>query len=271
MAITTLDTLIAGFKPPVSFLKASATSKAAAAWHSLWKVAGLPTAASTPAAYTAGSGYTTTESTAGALPFTDPASGNSYFSRLNATGATIGTLIVYDRLWHCSGFDTTVLTAQTITTPGTISAGRDSNGATLGAGVELWGEIYTATGASAATWTVSYTNSASASGRSATYATAATTVAGQMVPFTLQSGDVGVQAVASLTCSASSGTAGDLGLTLLRRVAELPISLVNAGFMADGLALGLPRLYDNSCLALMVHCSATNTGLISGSYAYAQG
>jgi hypothetical protein len=271
MAITTLDGLIAGFQAPRGFWKASQTAEGAGTWHSLWKAAGNPTTAATPPAYTAGSGYTTDETTQGALPFTDPVSGASYLARLAATGGTIGTLILYDRLWQCSGLLTNTVAEQNVTTPGTIPA-RDANGATAGAGVELWGEIYTAPGATGATWTVSYTNSSAASGRSATYAHPANAESvGQMFPYTLQAGDVGVSAVKSLTCSISSGTAGDVGLTLLRRIAEIPISLANAGAMVDALSIGMPRLFDSSCLAMMVHCSTTSTGLISGSYAVAQG
>jgi hypothetical protein len=271
MAITTLDTLIAGFKPPMSFWKASQTAEGAGTWHSLWKAAGNPTAGATPPAISAGSGYVPTEATQGALPFVDGGASNSYVTKLAATGGTVGTLILYDRLWHCSGFVTNSVALQSITTPGTITA-RDANGATAGVGVELWGEVYTAPGATGATWTVTYTNSGGTGSRSATYTHPANAESvGQMFPFTLQAGDVGVGAVADLTCSISSGTAGDIGLTLLRRIAEIPISLINAGALVDGLGLGLPRIYDNSCLALMVHCSTTNTGLISGSYGYAQG
>jgi hypothetical protein len=69
----------------------------------------------------------------------------------------------------------------------------------------------------------------------------------------------------------SSGTAGNVGLTLLRRIAEIPITLANVGQTLDFAALGMPRLYDNSCLALAVMCSTTNTGTITGSVTVTQG
>jgi hypothetical protein len=205
------------------------------------------------------------------LPFTNPVSGNSYLAKLAAAGSTVGTLILYDRIWCCSGFGTVVTTAQNVTTPGTI-ASRDANGAALGAGVELWGEVYTAPGATGATWTVSYTNQGGTAGQSATYTHPANAESvGQMFPFTLASGDTGVRAVASLTCSISSGTAGDIGITLLRRIAEIPIAVVNVGGAVDLVSSGLPRIYDSSCLAMMVMCSATNTGNILGTFVYTQG
>jgi hypothetical protein len=80
-----------------------------------------------------------------------------------------------------------------------------------------------------------------------------------------------VRAVASFTASVSSGTAGDIGITLVRRIAEIPLMLANVAQAFDAFSLGLPRIYDGSCLALMVQCSTTNTGLIQGSLALAQG
>jgi hypothetical protein len=269
VTITTLDGLIAAMRPPTGFYKASQTSEGAGTWHSLWKAAGYPGAGSNPPAFSAGSGYIPSEATAGAIPFVDPAA-SGYLARLGASGATIGTLVLYDRVWACSGFGTVVTTLQSVTTPGTVN--RDANNASLGDGVEAWLEVYTAPGATAATWTVTYTNEVGTGGRTATYAHPANAESvGQMIPLALAAGDKGVRAVASFQASVSSGTAGDIGITLLRRIAEIPLTVVNVGQVLDGVALGLPRLYANTCMALMVHCSATNTGAILGSLVTADG
>jgi hypothetical protein len=271
MAITSLDTLLAGLQPPYPLYKPSATSEGAGTWHSLWKSVGAPAAGSNPPLFSAGSGYTPTNATTGALPFTNPGSGNTYLARSSIAGGTIGTLVLYDRLWACSGFVTNSVSAQNVTTPGTIPS-RDRNGAALGAGVELWGEVYTAPGATGATWTVSYTDQDGNAGQNATYTHPANAESvGQMFRFNLAAGDTGVRAVASFTASVSSGTAGDIGITLVRRIAEIPIMLANVAQLFDAVALGLPRIYDSSCLAMMVQCSTTNTGLIQGSLSLAQG
>lgn len=272
MAITTLDGLLAGMKPPTGFLKASQTAEGAGTWHSLWKAAGYPAAGSNPPAFSAGSGYVPGKATAGAMPFVDPTGGAlSYLSRFGGAGATVGTLILADRLWACSGFGTVVTTLQSITTPGTIPS-RDANGAALGAGVELWLETYTAPGATTANWTVTYTDQDGNTGATGVYVHPANAESiGQMMSVPLAAGDTGVRAVASLQCSASSGTAGDIGITLIRRIAEIPLTIANVAQVLDAIALGAPRLYDDSCLMLMVMCSATNTGLIQGSMVYSQG
>lgn len=245
--------------------KASTTSKGAGTWHSLWKAAGLPVAGANPPLFSAGSGYVPTAATAGAWSYTNPTSpAKKYIAQVEAIGTVVGTIIVYDRLWACSGFSSVTTTAQSITTPGTITA-RDAIGGNAGVGVEVWGEVYTAPGATAATWTVSYTNAAGTAGQSATYAhPASAEVVGQMVPFVMPT--AGVQSVQSFTASVSSGTAGDIGITLLRRIAKIPITTANIGQVLDYVSLGLPQVFDNSCIALQVQCSATTTGQLLGGF-----
>lgn len=258
MAITSLDQLSANLPGQHRHItKASATAEGAGTWHSLFLVAGYPGAGSTPPANSAGSGYVPTAATAGALPWTNPPGGTAAFlARFAASLSAAGTLILYDRLWACSGFGTVVTTAQNVTTPGALT-----RPAANGADVEIWGEVYTPPGATTATWTVSYTNQDGTAGRTATYTHPANAESvGQMFPFTLQAGDTGVRSVQSFTASVSSGTAGNIGITLLRRIAEIPNPVANAGRVLDAFALGLPQIYNDACLCFMVQCSGTATG-----------
>jgi hypothetical protein len=272
MPITTENGLIAalvnGQKYQVK--KVSATAEGAGTWHSLWALAGFPPAGATPPAFTAGSGYVPTRTTLGAIPFANPTN-DAYLGKLAITGATQGTLIVYDRLWACSGFNTTTTPgAQLVTTPGALPAGRDPN---AGADVEPWFEVYGAPGATTATWTITGTDSDGNLGRTWTYTHPANAESvGQMMPPVLggTAGGRGIRVVDSLTCSASSGTAGNLGITLVRRLAEIPITIANVGSVLDAIALGLPDVYDDACLAMMVQCSTTNTGYIAGSLVIAK-
>lgn len=265
MAITSLDQLAANLPGQHRhILKASVTTEGAGTWHSLFRVAGQPAAGSTPPAFSAGTGYVPTSATAGAIPFTNPSGGNAAFlAKFMATLSAAGIAILYDRLWHCSGLVTNSITAQNITTPGSLTRPNAN-----GDDVELWGEVYTAPGATGATWTVSYTNQDGTSGRTATYTHPANAeTVGQMLPFTLQAGDTGVRSVQSFTCSVSSGTAGSIGLTLLRRLAEIPVPVANTGGVLDGFALGLPQVYNDACLCVMLLCSGTTSGVFQGSVA----
>jgi hypothetical protein len=255
--------ILAGMQPGWTLSKASQTAEGAGTCHSLWKAAGTPGAGSNPPLLSAGSGYVPTRTTAGALPFTNPAAGNAYLACLDAWGPTAGALVLYDRLWACSGFGTVITTAQTITTPG--NAGRS----TSWDGVEAFLEVYTAPGATGANWTVTYTNAAGTSGRTSVYSHPANAESvGQMIPLVLAAGDTGVQSVQSFQASVSSGTAGDIGITLVRRIATIPIAV--AGGFRDAFSLGIPRVQNDACVAAMVLCSTTNTGLLMslGSFAH---
>jgi hypothetical protein len=258
--ITTLDRLIAGMKPPQGLLKANFTAEAAGAWHSLWKIAGLP-----------GAGYACSRLTPGAIPFTNPASGASYLARLAFACGNVATMVLYDRLWACSGFDTTSVLLQVIAAAGDLPA-RDRNGESAGDGVEMWLEVYAAPGTTAATWTVTYVNSEGTGGRTTTFAHPANAEAvGMMIPLPLAAGDTGVRQVTGFQCSVSSGTAGNVGITLLRRIAEVPVPAAGVVTLLDGVSLGLPRIFNDSCLAMAILASTTSMGAGVGSLVVAEG
>jgi hypothetical protein len=257
----TAPAILAGMQLAWTLSKATQTSEGAGTLHSLWKAAGTPGAGSNPPLFSAGSGYVPTRTTAGALPFTNPATGNAYLACLDVWGPTTGALVLYDRLWACSGLGTVVTTAQSITTPG------DAGRSVTYDGVEAFLEVYTAPGATGANWTVTYTNAANASGRTSVYAHPANAeTVGQMIPLALQAGDTGVRSVQSFQASVSSGTAGDIGITLARRIATIPITV--GGNFRDAFSLGLPRVPNDACIAAMVLCSTTSTGAIMATGAF---
>src|SRR5271157_844591 len=119
MAVTTNDQLVAAMaaavgqnnRPPY-FKNALAGTFAVGEMVSLWTAPGFPGAG---AAVGTLAGAAPTSATAGAIPFTNPAAGNSYLARLFASSTVPGTLILYDRLYHTSTLSGTVTTAQAIT------------------------------------------------------------------------------------------------------------------------------------------------------------
>ena len=262
MAITSLDQLLAASNQLKSFGKVSMTAKAAGTFQSLWTAAGLPAAGANPASLAM---VIPTSATAGALPFVKPATGLSYISKISSSQQTIGTLILYDRIAHSSGLNGTLTTAQAV------------NGAALtrhttGEDVELFLEVYTATGATASNATISYTNSAGVAGRTTpAVAMQVTPVVGQMLPIPLQEGDTGIRSVQTVTLSSSTATAGNFGITLVKRIAEIPITVAGTGVVLDPFALGFPQIANDACLSFMVVTSTTSTGFITGTINIAQG
>jgi len=163
MAITTLDGVIAGMQPPVPFAKALTPTLVAGRPHSLFYLAGFPGAATAPSPGMGGAALT---SYAGQLPFSNPASGNSYLARLQGQTSTGGTLILADRLWHNSGLSMTSTSAQTINS--VAFPARDADGSTDGNRVQIALEVTTATGSGTPTLTMGYTNSGGTSSKTGT-------------------------------------------------------------------------------------------------------
>lgn len=263
MAITTLDGLAAGLIAGESklFLKSSFTSEGAGLFHSLWKTAGNPAAGANPGNI---NGTIPVDSTLGAFAFVN-AVANSYMGYFSASSTVAGSLTLYDRLWHSSTMSGTQ-TISTAITPASLTR------YTTGQGVEMWGEIYTAIGTTAATLTVQFTNEAGTTAQSATYAHPANAEAvGQMFPFVLPAGSTGVRAPTNYIWSTSTLTAGDFGLTLMKRLVTIPLQTGNRPEVYDAITCGLREVADDACLAFMVQCTATGMGLISGELTIAKG
>lgn len=252
MAITTLAGIISGERAPSYIAKGQSNTHNASAAFSLWAVG------ANAGGYNGTlNGVTVTSSTAGALTYTNPDTGSAYLSLMSLalrapTGTTNapGVAILCDRLWHNGGITITSTTAQSIVSP--AFPARDVSGSTNGDGVLLGVEVSVATGAGTPTITVSYTNSAGTAGRTATniVATAASSSAGTIYVLSLQSGDTGVRSVESITLSAT-WTSGTINLVAFRPIAMLP-GVALGPQSIDGVTACLPRIYDNSCLFMMV-------------------
>ncbi len=244
MAIDTLDKAATGARPPYSFFKNTGTMEAAGQTHSLLYASGFPGPGVAPSPGLSGAALT---SYSGQIPFANPAPGKEqrlYGLAINATQA-LGAILL-DRLWHNSGIVVTTTTAQTVNSV-TLPA-RDSNGATAGEGVLAALEVSTATTNASAVTTISisYTNSSGVSGRTGTIASfPATAVAGTIVFFQLQAGDVGVQSIQSITLGTSLG-AGAVHLVLARPLASAFVAVANGGSTLDFISCGGPKLYDNT-------------------------
>lgn len=269
MTISTLDGLVAALatadRPP--FYK-TAVAATAGQIMSLWAQAGHPGAGATPPT---GAGEAPTKATAGALHWTNPAGGAlAYLARLGLLSAAPGVVTLYDRLVHTSGLDANVTTSQTVNS--TAISRPDANGGD----VECFLEIYTQVGATQRTINVTYTDQdgntgntgvASIGGGTGNFARAQ-----QLIPVQLAAGDSGVRSVQSVQLqTGGTGTVGNFGITLARRIANIPLASGENGQVYDPFAVGLPQVYSDACLALMVFAGATSQGPTYGSLAIAKG
>lgn len=238
--------------------KASIATEGVGTWSSLWKANGQPAAGATAAVFSgAVNSQICTRATAGALVgWSNPAGGNAcYLAGMQAENTIACAINLYDRLWACSGFVTnTATTAQSVTNPSDIPA-RDENGAALGVGVEPWIEVYSAPGATGATWTLTGTDEAGNTNRTWTYTHPANAeTVGQMAPCfpggASPAAGNGMRRLVSFTTSALTGSAGDIGVTLMRRLCTIPITTAGLATVLDFASTGLPEVFTDSCLFL---------------------
>jgi hypothetical protein len=270
MAVTSLDQLINGFSSPINFMKQSATTEGAGTYHSTWRVSGIPGTGLAPPNFSGLEGsYVCNSATTGAM-YLNGITGFSQLAKFGCGNSVAGNVILYDRIKHIGGFSMNSTAIQTVTGADPMPE-RDAFGSSSGIGCEVWGEILAAGGATAATWQVFYTNSEGITGRIGLYShpNNAETV-GQMFPFTLANGDRGVREISAVRTSATA-TVGNLGLVLLRRIAENSSPVAGFGTYQDAITLGLPPIYPSSCLSLMHLCTTTTAGQIVGSIILATG
>ena len=267
MAITTLDGALAGMKPASYFAKAVSGTLVAGRPMNLNYLAGVPGAMVAPAPGLAGAALT---SYAGQIPI-PAASGNTHVARFSGvSSAQGGMLLLCDRLWHNSGLVVTTTTAQTVNS--VAWPARDINGSTNGVGVMVGLEISAATGAGAATPTISYTdesgNAGSTGSMQVTYA--ASSITGTFYPFTLAAGDTGVRSIQSCTLGVSM-TSGSISLVAYRVLASIELTAAGLPNAIDSLTGGLPRCYDTSVPFLLFVPQTTTTTLTTGTVVFTQG
>lgn len=277
MAITTFDGIIQGLLPGVPLQKASFTGEAAGEFATLAALAGNPGAIAlgTPGL----NGATVSQSTlGGALPYTNPSSGNGYLAQMSiALGANMTAFILYDLLWYNTGITITTTTQQSITSVAFPSRCVPASGSTPdanGGGLEcwLWATATTGNGSPISNTTFAYTNQAGTSGRSAglVHSAPATMTAGTVVPFGLQAGDTGIRSIQGITLG-TSYVSGTVNMIVVRRLAEVYFPAASVGGVYDPADLGFPRIYDSSALYGAVLLSGTAAGNVAGSFKYAQG
>lgn len=277
MAITTRDQLIDGLGNNASRIvldKASIASQTAATYVSLWRATGQPGQGAIPAA-AANCNNTTT----GGIGFTQQVSpATSYGAYLEvATGNAAMTTELHDRLVHMGGLNGTLTTAQTvgidfasITADNMVNRIGDSNYSDI----QWWLEWYTATGGTAVTATVAVTYNDGTTG-TLSASLAATRPASFMLPLNglIPAAGAGkfIRAVTSVTLSATTGTAGSFGVTATRPRMTIGTPIANFKSIADWAQLGLPEIFNSSCLFPIVLTSTTSSGTVRGGGKIAHG
>lgn len=271
MTITTRDKLIDALGNNSSRLvidKASISNAAAGQFHSLWRATGQPGQAAIPAAAAVCNNTLT-----GALNFaqqTSPATTyGTWANAMCSNNAT--TLEIHDRLMHMGGLSGTSTGSQTVNLDLNANLGSDNISARKGdanfSDVQWWMEWYTDTGGTAVTATVGVTYNDGTTG-TLSVALAATRRASLMIPLNgfIPAAAAGkyIRGIDTVQLSATTGSAGSFGFTATRPRMTMPLPLANKMETFDWAALGLPEIFNSSCLMILQVASTTTTGTVRG-------
>ena len=256
--------------------KASIASQTANSYCSLWRATGQPGQGSIPTVVA-----TCNNKTVGTIGFNQQTSPiTSYGAYLEiATGNAAMTMELHDRLANMGGLNGTLTTAQTVnldlnTLLATNNIDKRKGDANY-SDVQWWLEWYTATGGTAVTATIAVTYNDGTTGNLSALSLAGTRPAAHMIPLnslipSAQSGKF-IRGIVSVTLSATSGTAGNFGVTATRPRMTLSAPIANHKFIADWAQLGLPEIYNSSAIFPIVLTSTTSTGTVRGGGKIAHG
>ncbi len=279
MTITTGDQLKDALGNNASRLvidKASLSNTAAGQYHSLWRATGQPGQGAIP-----GAAAVCNNSLTGAFQFTQqtpPATSYGAWASAVCSNSAV-TIEIHDRLMHMGGLSGTVTTAQTVNLDLNANLATDNLDERKGdanfSDVRWWLEWYTDTGGTAVTATVGVTYNDGTSGNLSAISLAATRRASLMVPLNgyIPAAAAGkyIRDVDSVTLSATTGTAGSFGVTATRPRMDLPLPLANKKEIFNWADLGLPEIFNSSCLFPLQLASTTTTGTVRGGGKIAHG
>ena len=256
--------------------KASIASQIANSYCSLWRATGQPGQGAIPTVVA-----TCNNTTVGTIGFNQQTSpSTSYGAYLEiATGNTAMTMELHDRLANMGGLNGTLTTAQSVNLDLNTLLATDNIDTRKGdanySDVQWWLEWYTATGVTAVTATIVVTYNDGTTGNLSVLSFAATRPASHMIPLnslipSAQSGKF-IRGIVSVTLSATTGTAGNFGVTVTRPRMTLSSPFANFKFIADWAQLGLPEIYNSSAIFPIVLTSTTSTGTVRGGGKIAHG
>lgn len=271
MAITSRDQLINALGNNYSqglVDKASIANAAAGQWHSLWRATGVPAQAAIPAA-----AAVCNNAMLGAIPFTQQTAPNtSYLGRVDVSNSLAATTLEFhDRLMHMGGLSGTLTTPQTVGIDLSANLAASNLAARLGAAnysnVIWWLEWFTDTGATGVNCTVNVTYNDAVSANLTVLALPATTRASRMFMLNglvavADGNRGGIRSVNTVQLAATTGTAGNFGVTATYPLNTIYKPLAGVRWVAQWADLGLEQVHNGACIMMIQVAGGTATGLV---------
>lgn len=270
MTINSIDNLISNMSSGsqvIPYFKNSTASTAGNIFD-LFFSTGNPTSGTIPSHYTS-SGTTYSNFVSGCLIFSNSnGNGYQYLTSFVNSSTIQGSLILYDRLWSCSGLVLSGTTIQAINTPTFPTRSLNYNN------VQAFLSTFSSTtlAVNPMTMYIYYTNQDNLANRTGSLTLTSATTAGELKLFNLQSGDVNIKSIQSFVFSSSLGfTAGSIGLLVANPINNLSSYSQYTATFNDIFSNGFVKIYDDSCLNLISVAKSTTTGISVGQICLTKG
>lgn len=248
--------------------KANIASMTAGQYCSLWRAAGQPAQGAIP-----GAAAVCNHTTLGALVVPQQtAPMRSFAAYLEYTNSNnVSTLELHDRLVAMGGLSGTVTTAQTVGIDLAALLATENIAGRIGdadySDVQWWLEWYTSTGGTAVTATINVTYADGSAGNLSALSLSATRTAGSAISLNSlrpSGANLAIRGVNTVTLSATTGTAGNFGITATRLRGSVMAPIANAKFSAGYADLPISEVPQKACMALMLLPSTTSSGAARG-------
>lgn len=251
--IATLDQYLAAAKQRLAWVKTATLTTIALIPFTVFDLAGNPGAGTLAIGNTA-NGVVPTDATAG-YPIINAFGGSAgYVSKIDFQSSVVGRIILFDRVFAAGAYafnaNTTLATQPSYSSR--VPGGTDYTG------LELWIEAVTAfTGSQSIR--VQYLDQDGAAGDTGTIATGVAPTKGRMLQLPLAAGDSGLQRINVVTSTVS--TVGTFNVMVLRRLWEGRVGVANFSDIHDLLKTGMPVIFADSALYVVVQPDSTASGL----------
>lgn len=253
MTITTRDGLIAAqcAAQRVRMIKTSSRTSVALIPFSVFDLPGDPGAGVAAGTSTA-AGVVPTDATVGCPVINAFGGSKGYISRFELSSPVACRVALYDLLWKGGAYSFNA--AQTLAAQPSYSS--RVPGGTDYKGTELWSECVGAfTGLQSLR--IRYLDEGGAAGDTGVIATGVAPTAGRMFRMPLAAGDSGVSQITNV--DGSVATVGTHNVLVMRKLAEARIRVANDQIVQGFDLVGLPEVYTDSALFLVVYADSTAT------------
>lgn len=248
----------AGYTQTIPFYKAGATGVANIS-TSCWRLAGVPSAGAAPGNPPAGTAYTS--ASAGAIKFTNPASGTLHLVGADAgAGIANNSLLLYDLIFGVNKTMNSNVQEAVTGVPTRYQSLVETNPDYVGGNflfIQVGGTPLAATGHN---WTVcTYKDQADAASTLPSVTGVASAIVDRFDDAAvnswfepLEAGDVGIKALTALQCSAAVAT-GVVWFMIGHPIGFMAFPIASSVFPFDWLTNRnqAPRIFDDACLALL--------------------